>query len=188
MQALAKELCERWAATLWPLCWRDRIRFLGDVHDQLTDDLRSFETVATVFPDFVAQLIRRWGTPPIVCREQAHIYACSSDLAHRDAAGLWLKRTPENERTREVNEAPSERRAAPRRAVNKSVRMLLDDRELVCELLNISATGALLDPPWPIALGEEIAIDLPEFGPLLANVVRHVGTKVGVQFAAEISI
>lgn len=187
-QPLAKELCDRWASSLWPMCWRDRIRLLGDVHDQLTDDLRSFDTVAAVYPEFIANLIRRWGTPAIICREQAHIYSCSADSAHRDAAGLWLKRTPDDVRIREVTEAPSERRAAPRRAVNKSVRMLLDDRELVCELVNISSTGALLDPPWPLSVGEEIAIDLPEFGPLMAAVVRHVGTKVGVRFAAEIAI
>lgn len=184
---LAKELCDRWASSLWPMSWRDRIRLLGDVHDQLTDDLRRFEIVGSVFPEFVALLIRRWGTPDIVCREQAHIYSCSGDPAHRDMAGAWLKRTPESERTREVKEAPSERRAAPRRAVNKSIRMLLEDRELVCELVNISSTGALLDPPWPLAVGDEIALDLPDVGPLMAAVVRHVGTKVGVRFAAEIA-
>src|SRR5438309_2208731 len=90
-RALAAELAERCAPLLSPRDWEGVSFALGEMHDQLLEDLADEGEFDGVFGDMVACLIDRLGNPDIASWPQAHIYARSTDPNHRGRAVLWMK-------------------------------------------------------------------------------------------------
>jgi len=91
-RALAVELADRCAPLLSPHDWDGVSSALGEMHDQLLEDLADEEEFDGVFGDMVACLIDKLGNPDIASWPQAHIYARSADPNHRERAALWMKR------------------------------------------------------------------------------------------------
>lgn len=81
---------DRCIELLRPMDWSNRMDALMQLHDQLRNDFMDFDVFCQVFPIFIAQTIERLGNPPVGDVNQAHVYANSSDPAHRKAAGDWL--------------------------------------------------------------------------------------------------
>jgi hypothetical protein len=90
MQQLANELLDRWAPALQGKDWAKRLVLLGQIHEQLQEDIKDLETYCAVSPLFLAGLIDRLGVSEVDSVEQAHIYANSGSEAHRQLAGVWL--------------------------------------------------------------------------------------------------
>ena len=100
-QSLAAELARRCYPPLRHKPWPDRRAALGEMHDQLRDDLPENmpdgAALRATFPLFIALLIDRFGDPPIEQqgderRAQAGIYANSARPEHRRAAAAALDR------------------------------------------------------------------------------------------------
>ena len=89
---LAVELAERCAPLLSPHDWERVSDALGEMHDQLLEDLPDEGEFEAVFGDMVACLIDKLGNPDIALWYQARIYGRSSDPHHRERAALWIKR------------------------------------------------------------------------------------------------
>lgn len=87
----AEALVRRFAGPLSVKNWAERLAALTEMHDQLVEDINDFNYFCEVFPRLVNGLIKTFGSPEIASLEQAQIYANSSDPAHRDAAGVWMK-------------------------------------------------------------------------------------------------
>ncbi len=91
-QSLAAELARRCYPPLRHKSWPDRLAALGEMHDQVRDDMPDDDAFRATFPLFVALLIDRFGNPPIEHRAQAGIYANSARPDHRRAARAALDR------------------------------------------------------------------------------------------------
>ena len=101
-QSLAAELAERCYPPLRHKPWPDRLAALGEMHDQLRDDLPDGAAFRATFRLFVALVVDRFGNPPIAqerdarerdgWRAQAGIYANSARPEHRRAAAAALDR------------------------------------------------------------------------------------------------
>ncbi len=96
-QSLATELARRCYPPLRHKSWPDRLEALGEMHDQVRDDMPDDDAFRATFPLFVALLIDRFGNPPIAqqgdeWRAQAGIYANSARPDHRRAARAVLDR------------------------------------------------------------------------------------------------
>ncbi len=96
-QSLAAELAERCYPPLRHKPWPDRLAALGEMHDQLRDDMPDGAAFRATFALFVALLVDRFGNPPITrehdgWRAQAGIYANSARPEHRRAAAALLDR------------------------------------------------------------------------------------------------
>ena len=50
------------------------------------------------------------------------------------------------------------------------------------ELVDVSLSGALLQPAELPAIGETIHVKVPSVGEICAEVIRHDGNRVGVRF------
>ena len=90
-RALAVELADRCAPLLSPHDWDGVSSALGEMHDQLLEDLADEEEFDGVFGDMVARLIDKLGNPDIASWPQAHIYARSANPNHRERAALWKR-------------------------------------------------------------------------------------------------
>lgn len=86
-----QELVERCAKLLSASDWKRVYAALGEMHDQLREDIPDDERFCTVFPEFVAGLIDRLGDGQIASLEQAQVYANSANPGHRSVAGAWIK-------------------------------------------------------------------------------------------------
>ncbi len=93
VEALTDELAERWTALFEPKTWPERLQLLGQIHEQLQDDIGDLEVYSAVSRIFIKKLIARLDDgKPVSSTPQAHIYANSDDEDHRRAAGEWLCR------------------------------------------------------------------------------------------------
>lgn len=90
MVRLTNELLDRWTPALQGKDWARRLVLLGQIHEQLQEDIKDMETYCAVSPLFIAGLIDRLGTEEVNSLEQAHIYSNSGSEAHRHLAGVWL--------------------------------------------------------------------------------------------------
>jgi hypothetical protein len=90
--ALAVELAERCAPLLSPHDWEGVSAALGEMHEQLLEDLPEEGECEEVFGDMVATLIDRLGNAEIASWPQAHVYRRSANADHRERAALWVKR------------------------------------------------------------------------------------------------
>ena len=87
---LAVELAERWLGPIRAADWAGRLSLLNDVHDHLREEIPDFDRFCDVFPQFIAELIRRIADPTVRSSDQAHIFANSADERHRQAAAAWF--------------------------------------------------------------------------------------------------
>jgi len=92
MVRLTNELLDRWTPALQGKDWARRLALLGQIHEQLQEDIKDMETYCAVSPMFIAGLIERLGTEDVSSLEQAHIYSNSGNEVHRQLAGTWLAR------------------------------------------------------------------------------------------------
>ena len=92
--ALAAELARRCAAMLSPQDWESVSSALGEMHDQLLEDLPDEGECDEVFGHMVANLIDWLGNLEVASRAQARIYDRSAHSNHRECAVLWMKRRP----------------------------------------------------------------------------------------------
>ncbi|MET1025965.1 MAG: PilZ domain-containing protein [Dongiaceae bacterium] len=75
-----------------------------------------------------------------------------------------------------------ERRASPRYAVNLPTHLSIRGAEVPCRLVDISASGALLQTNRMAQVGDKISVDLPGLGPTIGNVVRITKSHLAVGF------
>ena len=190
--ALVSELVERWAPRLSPLPWKERLGLLVDIHEQLFEDIGDLRQSAEISPLLVAALIKRWGTPAVVCAEQAQIYANSESQFHRAAASEWFSRGRTGSRMpKQVAEeagmtASIDRRRGPRVLIDRPATLMSAGRPLGCRILDISTDGAGIELGEPLSIGASIELDVPENGRLEGNVVRAEPPSVGVAFKKPI--
>ena len=90
-RALAVELADLCAPLLSPHDWEGVNSALGEMHDQLVENLADEDEANGVFGEMVACLIDKLGNPDIASWPQARIYARSADPNHRERAALWMK-------------------------------------------------------------------------------------------------
>ena len=81
--------------------------------------------------------------------------------------------------------------ADPRRATRREFRCFVEARgaggELRATIENLSRTGMLIDTPVSLRDGETITIELPNAGPIAAQVVWTYGTFAGCEFPSPLS-
>jgi hypothetical protein len=86
---LAAELAERCARSLSPQDWELVSDALGQMHDQLREDILDEVAFDAVFADMVAKLIDQLGRSPVGSWDQARIYKASANSVHRSMATAW---------------------------------------------------------------------------------------------------
>ena len=86
---LASELVERCAPLLSAEDWYQVRDALGQMHDQLREDIPDQQDCDALFADLVAALIDRLGRTAVDSWDQAQIYATSASGAHRSLAAAW---------------------------------------------------------------------------------------------------
>ena len=175
--SLIAELVDRWAPIMKQRSWAGRLSLLTEIHEQLKDDLGTFDVFAAVSPTFIAGLIDRLGGGPVTCEEQGHIYANSGANRHRQLAGEWFNRS-RGTRAVPCQPAPSrERRSMPRRLVDLPASVFAGGRRVECRLVDISDAGALVElATLTPDLGTRLDLDVPNYGVATAAVVRLAAT------------
>ncbi|NBC33325.1 MAG: hypothetical protein GVY13_11675 [Alphaproteobacteria bacterium] len=190
---MVRELVDRWGPRLEPLPWPERLELLADIHEQLFEDIGDLQRYAEISPQLVAGLIDRWGMPPVVCDEQAHIYANSAVDFHRAASGEWFHRSHDSDGSRGKTRRPAlktqesiDRRRAPRVVVDRPTTLVASGRPLGCRLVDVSTSGAGIEVAEPLSLGSRIEIDLPNDRKAAGKVVRAEPPSFGLVFATPI--
>jgi hypothetical protein len=72
--------------------WKLVSAALGEMHDQLREDIPDEADFDRVFEELVANLIDRLGSPVVASSDQAGIYSVSANSKHREDAAAWLER------------------------------------------------------------------------------------------------
>lgn len=72
--------------------WAERYRLLDDIFDYLDENMKEREAIRECFAQIVERLISSADGGPLWCDEQAHIYAASAALQHRQLARRWFAR------------------------------------------------------------------------------------------------
>jgi len=85
----------------------------------------------------------------------------------------------------EEREPAADRRRSVRRALR--LRASAGDENQLATILDLSLTGALIETSVPMLVGASFEIELPNAGPIEANVVWNSGEYYGCQFALPIS-
>jgi hypothetical protein len=88
---LAAELAARCAPLLSAEDWEHVSAALGEMHDQLFEDIPDQDEFDALFAAFVANLIDRLGRPAVGSWDQARIYGASSNTTHQSMAADWIK-------------------------------------------------------------------------------------------------
>lgn len=185
VEALATELAERWAPMMERMDWPERLQLLGEIHEKLLEDLGNFDIYAELSPRFIARLLDRVGNGTISSAAQAHIFANSAEDRHRRASGEWFRRSRSGEAT--VVTVP-DRRAAPRRPVNRPAAFFGPGGEpFEGWLVNLSRSGALITAPDVPAMGSEVALDIPEVGATVGDVVRIAPPSFALHFRTPLA-
>jgi hypothetical protein len=91
LHQLALEWVDRCATLLSAQDWEQVRRALGEMHDQLREDVPDEAEFDELFAELVAGLIDRLGNNKVESLPQAQIYLYSGDEAHRAAAAAWLE-------------------------------------------------------------------------------------------------
>jgi hypothetical protein len=87
---LAAELAERCARLLSAQDWELVSDALGQMHDQLCEDVPDEGDFNAVFGELVARLIDRLGCPAVGSWDQALVYRASANTTHRAMAAAWI--------------------------------------------------------------------------------------------------
>jgi len=185
IEALATELAERWAPMMERMDWQERLRLLGEIHEKLLEDLGNFDIYAELSPRFIAKLVDRIGNGTVSSAEQAHVFANSGEARHRRASGEWFRRARAGEKP--IVTVP-DRRAAPRRPVNRPIACFAPGGDSFdCWLVNLSRSGALVTAPETPDMGSEVALDIPEVGTTVGDVVRVAPQSFALHFRAPLA-
>jgi hypothetical protein len=91
LHRLALQWVDRCATLLSAQDWERVRQALGDMHDQLREDVPDEAEFDELFGDLVAGLIDRLGSHQVQSLPQAQIYLFSADEAHRISAATWLE-------------------------------------------------------------------------------------------------
>jgi hypothetical protein len=82
----------------------------------------------------------------------------------------------------ERRSSKTDRRAFPRYAVDLPAHLSINGKSAPCQLVDISASGALLRTDRRLGVGDRISVDLPHCGPTIGTVVRLTASHVAVSF------
>jgi hypothetical protein len=88
---------------------------------------------------------------------------------------------------KETNEQ-AERRRAHRFVVNLPTDVMIKGARVLCRLIDISESGALIETSGPVSVGDKVSLDLPKVGPTIATVVRVSPTHIAMAFPGAIII
>src|SRR5262245_57409832 len=91
LDEVAYEWAERCALLLSHHDWQQVCEALGEIHDQLREDIPDDTQFDRLFPSLVAGLIERLGGLGIESLAQAQVYRCSADGEHRARASSWMQ-------------------------------------------------------------------------------------------------
>jgi hypothetical protein len=76
----------------------------------------------------------------------------------------------------------SDRRAFPRYAVDLPAHLSINGRSAPCQLVDVSAGGALIRTERTVRVGDLVSVDLPHCGPTIGTVIRLTPSHVAVSF------
>lgn len=79
-------------------------------------------------------------------------------------------------------ETGRERRVAPRYAVDMPTHLSIRGNDVPCRLIDISASGALLETERAVQVGDKLSVDLPGLGPTIGAVTRITRSHLAVAF------
>ncbi len=82
----------------------------------------------------------------------------------------------------------SERRRAPRIAVDLPVGIVVAGKVRRCRLVNVSEGGVLIGGTHGIAVGATISVTITGIGPVEGRVIRVTDERVAIQFPRIIAI
>ena len=91
LHQLALQWVDRCATLLSPHDWEHVRHALGEMHDQLREDVPDDAEFDELFADLVSGLIDRLGNRRVDSLPQAQIYLYSADETHRIAGTSWLE-------------------------------------------------------------------------------------------------
>jgi chromosome partitioning protein len=89
---------------------------------------------------------------------------------------------PEPAPVEALGAAGRERRRYPRIPLHERAMLLLDDSQMPCTVLDISAGGMALEADLPLEIGEIVTVSLPHVGKVRGEVRHAHGQFAGVQF------
>ena len=75
-----------------------------------------------------------------------------------------------------------DRRRSERFEVNLPSHVTWQDSRVPCRMVDVSASGALLETKLKAALGEKVAVDLPSGESVLGRIVRITGSHIALSF------
>jgi hypothetical protein len=88
---VAHEWAERCAPLLSHQDWQRVREAIGELHDQLREDVPDETEFDRLFSDLVAGVIDRLGSLGIESWAQAQVYRCSANGDHRARATSWMQ-------------------------------------------------------------------------------------------------
>ena len=91
-RTIATEWADRCASLLSRSDWERVCTALGELHDQLREEIPDEAEFEVVFPYLVSGVIHRLGDLPIETLAQAQVYASSAQQDHRALADTWMQR------------------------------------------------------------------------------------------------
>lgn len=82
----------------------------------------------------------------------------------------------------------SDRRNDPRFVVNLPAHVTIRGERVLCQLIDISEHGALVQTAGPVKVGDKVSLDLPNIGPTIATVLRITPTHMAMIFPGAVVI
>lgn len=76
----------------------------------------------------------------------------------------------------------ADRRAYPRFSVDMPAHLSVNGKSAPCQLVDVSAGGALIRTKRHLSVGDMVSVDLPHCGPTIGTVVRLTPSHVAVSF------
>ncbi len=83
---------------------------------------------------------------------------------------------------RQRQRADADRRAFPRYSIDLPAHLHVNGQTAPCQLVDVSAGGALLRTDRKVAVGDLVSVDLPHCGPTIGTVIRLTPSHVAVSF------
>jgi hypothetical protein len=80
----------------------------------------------------------------------------------------------------------SERRRHPRHVVDLPTHIVIDGRPIGCRLIDVSRGGALIAAPTTVTVGDQVLLQIPGSGDVVAKVVRTTPISIALAFAGTV--
>src|SRR5262245_37841650 len=80
----------------------------------------------------------------------------------------------------------SERRQHPRHVVDLPTHIVIDGRPIACRLIDVSRGGALIAAPAAVTVGDQVLLQIPGSGDVVARVVRTTPVSFALAFAGTV--